>query len=120
MHRWTSAQNTSSAQTVTEETVPSDLRKKKQYEPSPTSLLHLPHGVNSNEQSPGIPAHSFFAFVVGEADAGTALTTGADHKAPPASALRAKNSRRVILRSSIPASSAESFLLRRDPFVTTT
>jgi hypothetical protein len=94
VHGPVSEQNTSSAQM--HERSP---KRRKQNEPSPTSLLHVPHWGCCMQTSTHPPSQSFRAFLFlhrsVEADARVLVRAGAAHAAVPTSPMLRSNSRRV-------------------------
>jgi hypothetical protein len=99
---WVSAQNTSSAQKHFRSP-----NRAKHHEPSPTSLLHVPHGRNPHVQTHqhADPLQSRWAFFfvqrAPDAEARVLLIIGAAHAAAPASPRLRSISRREIRLSSI-------------------
>jgi hypothetical protein len=80
--------------------------RAKQYEPSPTSLLHVPQNGYPSVQPPhGIPRHNLWAFFFlqrpTDAEARVLLIIGAAHAAAPASPMFRSISRREIRLPSI-------------------
>jgi hypothetical protein len=80
--------------------------REKHHEPSPTSLLHVPHGPNPHEHAHqhGTPLQSRWAFFFAQrstdAEARRPVRTGAAQVATPAMPMVRSNSRREIRLSS--------------------